>query len=97
MVGGDAPEPPRAPPPVTAEVSPPKARIGDRVRIEVALFEPVPGENDLRSAIFHFAFDLAPGDGGWRIVAELVRPDPEAGFKAVHERFGLPLLMAGGS
>jgi len=82
-----------APAPVFVEVGAGAPRLADLVRVEVTVFEEVPGRPDLRSAIGNAAFDLRPDGGKWKVVSEHLRPDPEMALSPVSGNFGLFFLV----
>jgi len=82
-----------APAPVFVEVGDGAPRLADLVRVEVTVFEEVPGRPDLRSAIGNAAFDLRPESGKWKVVSEHLRPDPEMALSPVTGNFGLFFLV----
>jgi len=85
---------PGALPETVSDIGDPKPRVADLVRVEVAVKELRADKPAESSVVGELAFDLRPaGDGRWRIVAEHMRPRPDAPYTAVTVNYGL--LFAG--
>jgi hypothetical protein len=74
---------------VAFQVRDPKAGEGDATRIDVLATEEIPGAEGKRSAVGQAAFDLREGAGGWRIVGEFWRPQPNRPLVPTTDNFGL--------
>jgi hypothetical protein len=76
--------------PVTLDFGNATPRLSDLVRIEVTVVEEKGGK---RGPIGQAAFDLRAEEGGWKVVGEYLRSDPEAPPQAVLGNFGLFFLV----
>ena len=91
---GDGPVAMAGPPGLRVEIGEAEKAPGDLARVPVTISEPVP-DTDQHSPIAEVAFELKKGEGGWKVVGELLRPHPDQPLQPASENFALLFLVKG--